>query len=993
MVFLLALASLVAAQTQIPVNDQIPGNGPPVAGPAAEWIKAEHAHTIPMRDMPRMLESEGRREKPLRLLPRAGKPIPPTPKIDIALQAQTLAAVSVGNVTAFAGVGNGDYGFAPNSAPPDTNLSVGATQVVQWVNESFAVFSKTGTLLAGPTAGNALFQALGATHPCAVHNDGDPIAEYDKAANRWVLTQFSVTSGSTQGYWQCVAVSQTSDATGAYNVYAFNYGTTQFIDYPKLGVWNNAYYITYNVFTNGTTFAGPKLCAFDRASMLAGTAATQICFQLGTSFGGVLPADLDGSTPPPAGSPEYFVDFNTNSLDIFTISNPNFTNGTATMGGPTNIAVAAFSPACSGGGTCIPQSGTTQKLDSLADRLMYRLAYRNFGDHEALLVNHTITSGTSAAIRWYEIRSPGSAPTIFQQGTFAPDASFRWMGSAAMDHAGNIAIGYSVSSTSLNPAIRFTGRAPTDPLGTLGTEISIKTGAGSQNGNLSRWGDYSSLSVDPVDDCTLWYTTEYLKATGSFNWSTEIANFKFSSCGNPDYSVTASPASQSVTQGNNTSYTVTVTPTGGFTGSVDLTVSGLPAGATGTFSPTPVTSGNSTLTVTTTSTTPTGSFPLTITGTSGTTTHTASVTLVVTAPVAPDFAVSATPASQTVTAGGSTSYTANVTASGGFTGVVSLSASGLPAGASASFTPASVTGSGSSTVSVTTTTATAAGTYPITITGTSGILVHSASVTLVVNAAPVPDFALSSSPASLTVIQGASGSSTITVTPSGGFTGSVTLAASGLPAGVTAAFGTNPTTATSVLTFTASATATVGTATVTVTGTSGALTHTTNISLTVASNAPQQLIVNGGFENATAAPWTLTAGVLNSSTAEPPHSGVRDAWLDGYGRTHTDSAVQTVTIPASAATATLSFWLHIDTAETTTTTAFDTLQVQVLNSSGTVLATLGTFSNLNKAPGYVQRSFNVIQFKGQTVMIRFLGMEDVSLQTSFVIDDVTLNVQ
>src|SRR5262249_37170499 len=423
---LLALATLVAAQTRTPANDQA------VARQAPEWIRADHAHTIPMRDMPRMLEAEGRREKPLRLLPRAGKPIPPTPKIDTALQVQTLAAASIGNVTAFAGVGNADYGFAPNSAPPDTNLSVGSTQVVQWVNESFAVFSKTGILLAGPTAGNALFQALGASHPCAVHHDGDPIAPYDKAANRWVLTQFSVTSGSTQGYWQCVAVSQTSDATGAYNVYAFNYGTTQFIDYPKLAVWNNAYYITYNVFNNGQTFAGPKLCAFDRASRLAGTAATQICFQLGTGFGGVLPADLDGSTPPPAGSPEYFVDFNTNSLDIFTISNPNFTNGTATLGGPTNIAVAAFSPACNGGGTCISQAGTTQKLDSLADRLMYRLAYRNFGDHEALVVNHTITSGTSSAIRWYEIRSPGSSPTIFQQGTFAPDASFRWMGSAAM---------------------------------------------------------------------------------------------------------------------------------------------------------------------------------------------------------------------------------------------------------------------------------------------------------------------------------------------------------------------------------------------------------------------------------------------------------------------------------------------------------------------------------------------------------------------------------
>ena len=181
----------------------------------------------------------------------------------------------------------------------------------------------------------------------------------------------------------------------------------------------------------------------------------------------------------------------------------------------------------------------------------------------------------------------------------------------------------------------------------------------------------------------------------------------------------------------------------------------------------------------------------------------------------------------------------------------------------------------------------------------------------------------------------------------------------------------------------------------TITGTSGSLTHTTTISLTIASAAATQLLGNPGFENGSAntAPWTLTAGVINNSSQEPPHSGQWDAWLDGFGTTHTDTATQTVTIPSTATTATLSFFLHIDTAETTTTTAFDKLQVQVLNTSGTVLATLGTFSNLNHAAGYQQHSFSVIQFKGQTVQIRFIGTEDSSLQTSFVIDDTALNVQ
>src|SRR5258707_2918399 len=591
----------------------------------AEASRGDHAETIPVRDMVSMPFTYGNHEKPLRVLPRAGVTAGAAPATDTALQpaAVTLAAPSVGAVSSFDGVGLGAFGFTPNAAPPDTNLSVGATQVVQWVNESFAVFSKTGTLLAGPLAGNTLFQALGATHPCAVHNDGDPIAQYDKAANRWVLTQFSVTNGGSQGYWQCVAGSKTSDATGAFNVYAFNYGTVQFNDYPKLGVWDAAYLITYNIFNNGSTFAGPKLCAFDRTAMLAGSPATQICFQLGTAFGGELPADIDGATGPPAGSPAYFAEFGTNQLTMFKISNINFTAGTATLTGPVNIPVAAFSAACGGGGTCIPQLGTTQQLDSLADRLMYRLAYRNFGDHEALVVNHFSVSCSSVRIRWYEVRTPGTTPTIFQQGTFAPDANFRWMGSAAMDHVGNLAVGYSVSSGSINPGIRFSGRSAADPLGTLASELTIQDGTGSQDGRLSRWGDYSNLSVDPADDCTMWYTTEYLKSTGSFNWSTRIGNFKFTNCANaPDYAVSATPASQTVTQVASTTYNATVTPSGGFTGTVSFSVSGLPAGATGTFNPTSVTtSGSSTLTVTTSAPTPTGSFPLTITGTCGTLDH------------------------------------------------------------------------------------------------------------------------------------------------------------------------------------------------------------------------------------------------------------------------------------------------------------------------------------------------------------------------------------
>ncbi len=471
------------------------------------------------------------REIPVRLIPHADSAVD-TP--DAAEQAVPRPNVGVTTGLNFAGVGQGDYGFSDSSAPPDTNGAVGATQYVQWVNTSFAVFDKTtGTIVPGfPKAGNAPWAGFGGT--CETTNDGDPIAQYDKAANRWVLTQFVV---SVTPYLQCVAVSQTSDATGAYNRYAFSYGNTQFVDYPKMGVWSDAYYISFNIFTNGTTFAGAKACAFDRAKMLVGSPATQQCFQLSTTFGGLLPSDLDGTIAPPAGSPNYYVNFGTNSLNLWKFHVDFTTPANSTFTGPTNIPVAAFTAACNGGGTCIPQPSTTQKLDSLADRLMYRLAYRHFADgHEALVVNHSVSVGTTrrnriTSVRWYELRSPATTPVAFQQGTLSTaDHSHRWMGSIAMDKLGNMALGYTASSGTLHPSIRYTGRLATDPLGTMQTEATLQAGAGSQTGGLSRWGDYSAMTVDPVDDCTFWYTSEYLKTNGSFNWSTRIGNFKFPNC-------------------------------------------------------------------------------------------------------------------------------------------------------------------------------------------------------------------------------------------------------------------------------------------------------------------------------------------------------------------------------------------------------------------------------------------------------------------------------
>jgi len=498
-----------------------------------EVNSAVHSDVSPPLGLLRVAQTEGadhRREKPLHPVPQAQIE---TNGPDGAVQTLIAPAVGTTNGLGFAGVGQGDYGFSDRYAPPDTNGAVGATQYVQWVNTDFAVFNKsTGAIVAGfPKPGNAPWAGFGGG--CETNNDGDPIVQYDKLANRWILTQFSV---STTPYLQCVAVSTTSDATGTYNRYAFSYGNTQFPDYPKLGVWPDGYYISYNIFNNGSTFAGSKVCAFDRAKMLNGQAATQQCFQLSTSFGGLLPSDLDGLTAPPTGSPNFFLNFGNNSLNLWKFHVDFTTASNTTLTGPRNIPVAIFTPACSGGGACIPQPGTNQKLDSLADRLMYRLAYRNRSGVESLVVNHSVSVGNNrrnqvTSVRWYELRNPNGATSVFQQGTLATsDGIHRWMGSIAMDKAGNMALGYSASSSSLLPSIRYTGRLVTDVLGTMQTETVIQAGGGSQLPNLSRWGDYSAMTVDPVDDCTFWFTSEYLKSSGTFNWSTRIASFKFSGC-------------------------------------------------------------------------------------------------------------------------------------------------------------------------------------------------------------------------------------------------------------------------------------------------------------------------------------------------------------------------------------------------------------------------------------------------------------------------------
>ncbi|HEY4641943.1 MAG TPA: hypothetical protein VII75_11415 [Thermoanaerobaculia bacterium] len=453
---------------------------------------------------------------------------------DAAIQTQVTqqAPAALGS---FEGVGLANY--AVNAAPPDTNGAIGRQYTdgtgthqwyVQWVNEAFAVFdAQTGNMVYGPANGNTLWQGFGGT--CQSNNDGDPIVQFDKIHDRWIFTQFAV---SSTPYTQCVAVSTSQDPTGSYNRYSFSYGTN-FNDYPKLGVWPDAYYITYNMF-NGNSFAGGWVCAWDSAQMLAGQAATQQCFNTGTTHGGELVSDVDGNTLPPAGEPNYLLEFGTNSLNVWKFHVDWANTANTTLTGPTSLPVSAFSMGCAGG-ACIKQPGTSQLLDSLADRLMYRLAYRNFGSSASMVVNHTVKTGTnkkteSTAVRWYELRVNGGNVSVFQQSTFAPDTTFRWMGSTAMDKTGNIVLGYSTSSGSAYPSIKYTMRTASDPINTMQPEASIFAGTGAQLRSLNRWGDYSSLSVDPTDDCTMYFTTEYLAQSGTFNWHTRVGKLKVTNC-------------------------------------------------------------------------------------------------------------------------------------------------------------------------------------------------------------------------------------------------------------------------------------------------------------------------------------------------------------------------------------------------------------------------------------------------------------------------------
>jgi len=523
----------------------MPGSGSVAAAPTArpDVLFPDHGDDTPweLRDIPPGLPAAVRehREMPRKLLPGREWSVG-TSGPDVLVQGVAVSGSSAIGGTGFEGVPN-----VNGVLPPDTNGDVGPAHYVQTVNSSFAIWNKsTGQKLYGPANINTLWSGFGGA--CQTRNDGDPIVLYDHLADRWLIAQFALPRYPVKPFYICVAVSKTSDPEKAWSRYAYKFDKLP--DYLKFGVWADAYYMAINQFKSGSgTWGGQGVVAFERARMLAGQSARAVSFDLhgvDPNLGGMLPSHLTGPAPAP-GTPNTFavIDDDAWGYSADQIQLWDFGVNWTTPSASTFTKQAALSPApfdsnlCGYARNCIPQRGTTVKIDTLSDRLMYRLNYRIVGSTPTLVVAHSVdVSGADrVGIRWYELQRTSASWAIAQEGTYtgpSANADHRWMPSVAINKNGAMALGYSVSSTSTYPSIRFTGRLANDAAGTMSQgEGEIIAGAGSQTHTSGRWGDYASMSVDPVDGCTFWFTSEYYGAAGgSAGWRTYVGSFKLPDC-------------------------------------------------------------------------------------------------------------------------------------------------------------------------------------------------------------------------------------------------------------------------------------------------------------------------------------------------------------------------------------------------------------------------------------------------------------------------------
>jgi hypothetical protein len=465
--------------------------------------------------------------------------------------------------------------------PPDTTGDVGPNHYIQVVNTSIGIFSKAGTRLAAFTY-NTFFAAGSTGTLCDTSNQGDPIVVYDQMADRWIISDFAfVGDGSVPPFYECLAISKTGDPiNGGWWFYAIRTDDTLhpwFADYPKMGIWPDGLYMSANMFDSTFAFREVRAWAFNRDDLYSGAAVRMVVIDLGTTtYFSLLPSNLRG-TPPPAGRENFFISESETTFLFHVFKfHVDYSGTGSTFTGPTNVSQTIYTVAAD----TVPSPGNA--MDSLADRLMQWAQYRNIGGTESLWVSHTVRTGASTAptgIQWAQINVTGGtivSPPVQQQiyGNLGSDGVHRWMGSLAVDKDGGMALGYSASSATLEPDIRVNGRIATDPLGTLpGGEISLLTGvtrghqSGSCGGTCIRWGDYSSMSIDP-DGCTYWYTQEYYETSG-LNWQTRIGSFSLAGC--TPLPVPPSIAINDVTlaEGNagTTAFTFTITRSGDTSGS------------------------------------------------------------------------------------------------------------------------------------------------------------------------------------------------------------------------------------------------------------------------------------------------------------------------------------------------------------------------------------------------------------------------------------------
>lgn len=536
-----------AAQVSATLDAQAWQAGRTIVNPPVHFDRS-----APLPELVRLYQVPPRPDRRRSMTAPVAVPTVAPPAVTISPEGAAVEQTSQGTLpqaaqaASFDGLGagfEGPQGKADARNPSDNSLGVGPNAIVQIVNSRLAIFTKqgaqypsTGKALLGPVVTNTLFAGFGG--PCEKQISGDAVVRYDQLADRWlfVLPIFRrPTDQPNATYGMCYAVSTSPDPMGTY--YRYEFSRPLFPDYPRPAIWTDGYYLPSST---GDTVIQKHACAADRNKMLQGLAANEQCVIVdGVSF--LNFADIDGRHLPPAGMPEIVMAaggtqlhdvFEDNGIYAWKLS-VNWDDSSKTqLSGPEKINVAPYHFMCNGQlSKCVPQPETDVRLDSQGDKLMQRLVYRNFGRYQSIVASHSIDTRNGGGVRWYEFRLDKSGtPQLFQQGTYAPEGDYRWLPSIAMDRKGDIGVGYSFGGSSIYPGQRFAARMAGDPKGQMTLHEAVLAEGEASQKNTLRWEDYTTLDIDPSDDCTFWYVGDYFKK-GEEDYSTRIGAYRLPGCG------------------------------------------------------------------------------------------------------------------------------------------------------------------------------------------------------------------------------------------------------------------------------------------------------------------------------------------------------------------------------------------------------------------------------------------------------------------------------